>query len=346
MSGLRAGDSAECALNLRVGDWVEVKSADEILATLDEGQCVDGLPFMPEMLQYSGKRFRVYRSAHKTADTIETFAIRRMANAVHLEELRCDGGSHGGCQAGCLLFWKECWLKRVPEYDGEARRTSAGPECDAAGERSSRIAAERLSRATACFSENGGAERYRCQATEMLRATSEARRRDRWNPFFYVRDLTSGNVTLVDFVRFGALASVNAFLLAWFGRRYPHLRGLAGKETPSGELNLQPGELVRVLPKNDIMRTLNDHLRNRGLWFDVEMAPYCDRGNYRVLRRVERIINEKTGQMMNLANPCVILDGVTCSGNYSYQRMFSRRHEYAYFREIWLKRIDEAGSTS
>ena len=36
------------SLQLRVGEWVEVKSADEILATLDERHTVDGLPFMPE----------------------------------------------------------------------------------------------------------------------------------------------------------------------------------------------------------------------------------------------------------------------------------------------------------
>ena len=109
----------DSSLGLRVGEWVEVRSAEEILATLDEGQCVDGLPFMPEMLQHCGKIFRVFKSAHKTADTIELFSIRRMKNAVHLEKLRCDGGSHGGCQAGCLLFWKECWLKRVPGGRGD-----------------------------------------------------------------------------------------------------------------------------------------------------------------------------------------------------------------------------------
>jgi hypothetical protein len=341
MDAVKAVSTTGHALDLRVGDWVEVKSAAEILATLDETQCVDGLPFMPEMLQYCGRRFRVYRSAHKTANTIEIFAIRRMANAVHLEELRCNGSSHGGCQAGCLLFWKECWLKRVAGGGGTPHPS---PENGADDASLHPLVAETLSRGTTRPAESGQPTRYRCQATEMLRATSDVRRRDRWNPLFYVRDLTSGNVNLFDFVRFGSLAMVNAFLLRWFGWRYPRLRGLAGKETPSGELNLRPGELVRVLPKADIMRTLNGQLRNRGLWFDVEMVPYCDNQNYRVLRRVERIINEKTGDMINLPNPCVILDGVTCSGNYSYQRMFSRRHEYAYFREIWLKRVDEGVS--
>jgi hypothetical protein len=345
ISESRTMDSVDVSLNLRVGEWVEIKSAEEIYATLDEGQCVGGLPFMPEMLQYCGRRFRVYRSAHKTADTIETFAIRRMANAVHLEELRCDGGSHGGCQAGCLLFWKDCWLRRVADDSTTHRGTNAGPPGEKAGEKGGCTGGEMLLRGTRRDSTEGEPKRYRCQATEMLNATTEVSRRDRWNPLFYVKDLTSGNVTLLDFIRFGALAAVNAFLLRWFGRRYPHLRGLAGKETPSSELNLRPGELVRVLPKHEIMRTLNHDLRNRGLWFDVEMVPYCDSGNFRVLRRIERIINEKTGQMMMLPNPCVILDRVTCSGNYSYQRMFSRRHEYAYFREIWLKRVADKSNT-
>src|SRR5512132_592219 len=79
------------ALRLRAGEWVEVRSAAEILSTLDDTSCLEGMPFMPEMLQYCGKRFRVYKSSHKTCDTIETYVIRRMSRAVHLENLRCDG---------------------------------------------------------------------------------------------------------------------------------------------------------------------------------------------------------------------------------------------------------------
>src|SRR6266571_4731225 len=97
--------STRQALNLRAGDWVTVRSADQILATLDDQHALDGLPFMPEMLQYCGRRFRVYKSAHKTCDTVDRYVIRRMQDAVHLDGLRCDGDAHGGCQAACLLFW-------------------------------------------------------------------------------------------------------------------------------------------------------------------------------------------------------------------------------------------------
>ena len=74
-----------------------------ILRTLDADGKLDGLPFMPEMLSFCGQRYRVRARAHKACDTIDWQQFRRMESAVHLEELRCDGSSHGGCQAGCLL---------------------------------------------------------------------------------------------------------------------------------------------------------------------------------------------------------------------------------------------------
>ncbi len=327
-------------LGLRVGDWVEVRSAEEILGSLDERQSLEGLPFMPEMLQYCGKRFRVHKTAHKTCDTIQRASIRRMSNAVHLEGLRCDGAAHGGCQAGCLLFWKEAWLKRVSS--------------DVAHDRI-RTGTDGLSHAKACAAlqpgtrvpstDASGAERFRCQATDLLAATTEVRRRDRWDPRLYVKDLTSGNVRFRDFIRHGAMAALNAFAARWFGRRLPHLCGAAVHQTPTGTLNLQPGEAVQVRSKQEIMQTLGPTLRNRGLLFDVEMVPYCEQGTYRVLTRVERIIDERTGQMIELPNPCLILDGVTCSGNLSQNRMFCPRGLYPFWREIWLKRAEGSGET-
>src|SRR6476660_791744 len=98
----------------RAGDLVEVRSKEEILATLDNEGCVDGLPFMPEMLQFCGKRFPVRAVAHKTCDTAhKTPKNRKLRACVHLADLRCDGSGHGGCEAACTLFWKDVWLKPV-----------------------------------------------------------------------------------------------------------------------------------------------------------------------------------------------------------------------------------------
>ncbi len=99
-------DTVNEVLGLRVGELVEVKSEEEILRTLDSRGTLESMPFMPEMVRFCGKRFRVYKRAHKACDTIGWKQLRRMENAVHLENLRCDGGAHGGCQAGCLIYWE------------------------------------------------------------------------------------------------------------------------------------------------------------------------------------------------------------------------------------------------
>jgi hypothetical protein len=325
-------DARKASMNLRVGDWVEVLSPNEILATLDEAGSLDGLPFMPEMLQYCGRKFRVYKSAHKTCDTINDYVIRRMDRTVHLEGLRCDGQGHGGCQAGCLLYWKEDWLKPVAAEAADGR----GQPIEATVEER-----RRLDRTTRVPPPSGDNEiHYRCQATEVLRATTPVRRRDRWDPRFYIRDLTSGNVRLGEFIRYGLFAMFNAFFMQWKGRRYPHLVGIGGQRTPTSQLNLRPGDRVHVLSTDTIMETLNAGMRNRGLLFDVEMVKYC--GSERTVRsRVEQIVDEKTGRMIRLPNPAIILDEVVCSGNLSMCRMFCPRSVYPYWREIWLQRVEE-----
>jgi hypothetical protein len=330
-------------LGLRAGDWVEVRSADEILATLDERGCLEALPFMPEMLQYCGRRFRVFKSAHKTCDTIADFKGRRMTNAVHLEGLRCDGKAHGGCQAGCLLFWKKAWLKRVPGPGSQENPVALPYRTKPAGGSAagSRCDIEALDRATRVPARAGevAVNRYSCQATELLRATT---RLQWWEPGQYLQDLTSRNVRLDVLIRFLTIAAFNA-VMDLFRRGQPyayrHLRGLAGEKTPTEALNLQPGELVEVRSKEEIMRTVNSKLRNRGLSFDVEQVPFCGK-TFRVLRRVDQIINEKTGVMIKMPSACIMLEGATCSGCYSAYRMFCPRSIYPYWHEIWLKRVE------
>jgi hypothetical protein len=327
---------------LRAGDWVQVKSVEEILATLDEDAALDALPFMPEMLQYCGQRFRVFKSAHKTCNTLGAGGIRRMANAVHLAGLRCDGQAHGGCQAGCLLFWKEAWLKRVHGPEGhEAQADPPAPIHVTDGRAQGNCAPETLTRATRALAAEDPAavERYRCQATELGRATAPGQW---WDPRLYLQDLASRNVRLWDVVRYGLLAAFNLVMRQHrLLRRFscPSLHGLAGHKTPEEVLNLQPGDWVQVRSKDEIMRSLNDKNRNRGLLFDVEMLPYCG-ARVRVLRRATRFIDDRTGVMTMPPNPCLILEGVTCGGRLSSGRLFCPRSIYPYWHETWLKRVE------
>ena len=58
--------------------------------------------------------------------------------------------------------------------------------------------------------------------------------------------------------------------------------------TPTGELDLQPGEMVRVKTKEQIEATLNENMLNRGMGFEEEMARYCGR-TARVQARVTSV---------------------------------------------------------
>src|SRR6267143_3578688 len=109
-------------LGLRPGEYVEVRTKEEILATLASDATLDALPLMPEMLRLCGQRFQVHKRADKTCDTVDKTGGRRLYDTVHLQGVRCDGSGHGGCEAGCLMFWREAWLKRVGDIGRPASR--------------------------------------------------------------------------------------------------------------------------------------------------------------------------------------------------------------------------------
>ncbi len=101
-----------------------------------------------------------------------------------------------------------------------------------------------------------------------------------------------------------------------------------------------PGDLVQIRSKSEIGQTLNANGRNRGLWFDREMVPYCGRPA-RVKAKVERFIDEATGRLVELKTDCYILDGVVCQSSRSDGRWFCPRAIYPWWRECWLSRLDE-----
>lgn len=343
-------------LKLRVGDMVEVRSEQEILATLDETGALDGLPFMPEMLEFCGRQFRVEKRADKTCNTITVLESRRLYNTVHLENLRCTGDSHGGCQAKCFLFWKEAWLKRANARSASQR--PAGPsESFAAGLSRLHCDRSRLEELTRQAEAPQTSEiHYRCQATDLLKASKPL---PWWDFRQYARDVLSGNVGIMDVIRaalfhvFKNTLRITAYraqirtyncLQSWRGGlHYPFLWGTLDK-TPRETLDLQPGELVQVKSHEEILGTLNKKNKNRGLKFDVEMVPYCGSVR-RVHARVERIIDERTGKILVLPGECIILEGVVCRAQYSERRMFCPRNIFPYWREIWLKRVEQSADS-
>jgi hypothetical protein len=314
---------------LRRGDLVEVKNPSEILATLDERGALSDLPFMPEMVPLCGRRFTVERRADKICDTIHYTGSRRLNDAVLLEDLRCDGSGHDGCQAECRFFWKEQWLRPVtPE-------TPPPPPAPATA-----ALLERISRSSRSLVQIGDKQepRYFCQATELKRCTEHLKL---WDPTTYVREYTSGNVTLGHFLKVTSRAVVQEPMRKLGLIPEIHLPGTAKKGDKFEPLNLQPGELVRVKPEQEIAKTLTPDGRNKGLWFDREMMPYCG-GTFRVRQRISRFINDQDRKMIVLKNEAITLDGVVCSGDYSLRRWFCPRAIYPYWRECWLERVEAA----
>jgi hypothetical protein len=138
----------------------------------------------------------------------------------------------------------------------------------------------------------------------------------------------------------GFRLKVNAYnaVARLFGEpAWPYTWAPPRERTPSEMLNLQPGELVAVKSHEEILATLSRN-RNRGIGFAAEMVRYCG-GVYRVRARVEKILDEKTGRMMQLKNDCIILEDVICRSECSSGRLFCPRSIFPFWREIWLRRV-------
>jgi hypothetical protein len=296
---------------LRPGEMAEVRSLPEILATLDERGCLQGMPFMPEMAIYCGHRFPVQRRVEKVWEYAHGTGLRRVRDAVLLETLRCDGHSHGGCQAACQLIWKEAWLRPPAQM-------SNSPE---AGHRMDLEAYTQVS--------VDGERRYVCQMTEIIRASTQVSPHD---PRHYWRDLTGGNVRLAPLI---VVLSIRVFNgMQWrLGRPpWPVLKLLESDSSPHEELGLLPGQLVRVKSKHAIETTLNRKRCNRGLELGTDML-FCCGGSYRVAARVGRIVDERTGQLLEFKTPSITLEGANANGGL----VLTPQNEFFFWREIWLE---------
>jgi hypothetical protein len=288
-------------LNLRRGENVEVLSLAGIRATLDARGRRDGIPFMPEMERFAGARARVWRRADRVC--VEgSGTMRRLPDAVFLEDLRCDGAAHGGCQRACLLIWCESWLRRAADGPVLAPAPAA------------------LDRPTPPGFEP-------CQSTALLAASTPL---PVWRADQYARDVLTGNLSLREL-----LYSFSATLGHHVERATSALRRRARpSRTPQESLGLSPGEEVEVKRLEEIEATLDARQKNRGLEFSPGMSRYCGR-RFRVDRRLERMIVEKTGEMRAVSDT-VLLEGLHCDGACSRG---CPRANPLYWREIWLRRV-------
>jgi hypothetical protein len=304
--------------NFKSGDVVEVLSFEEVAGTLDENGAYEGLPFSAEMRQFCGRRFRVFKRADKIcAETAYFLDLRRMRDAVTLEEVRCDGSGHDGCRRLCMLFWKERWLKPAPGATPEppldwtailASRPSNPPPVDPTAT-------------------------YACQATALPAATEPLRI---WDARHYLRDVRSGAVRKRELPRVLFMAAYNKLAHAVGRSDYGMIIGKQAK-TPAVALDLKPGELVRIRTRKQVAETLDAAGKNRGLYFgNEEAARHCGK-TYSVLARIDRMILEDSGKMRAINNT-VLLRGTECSG---LCFRGCARGGYPMWRETWLERVEQ-----
>ena len=309
----------QSSIPLGIGDLVEVRSPNEILQTLDDNGTLDQLPFMPEMIPYCGRRFRVARRVFKTciSGTRELSDMRgfKSNDVVMLEELRCLGAEHDGCQKSCMIFWREAWLRKVEDAKVSGNTSTEG--------------AEQL---RARLKTKSGPEKYFCQASEILNVTKPISRLERFSKCS--DDLRAGNCTIAGMAR---RIAIWTFWKVWKTLFGPYGRG-AAKKTPELTLNLRAGERVLVQPLMSIKQTLNDRSQNRGLWFSPDMRLECGREKV-VERRLERIIVDGTGEMRRMKNTVYLKDSYCSCPHVAFGGC--PRGEFVYWREICLQRCGD-----
>jgi len=301
------------------GAMVEVKSAAEIAATLDADGRLDGMPFMPEMLAFCGRRLKVNRRADKTC--VEGFyGMRKLGGTVFLEQARCDGAAHGGCQRNCMMFWKDEWLR-------PAAQDQAVVVADLKAETKARRLLSNLP--------TKAGDKYACQSTALGEITQP---QSKWAVGHLVTDLRRGELAPIDFVLMIGRTFVNRarglFGLADLGSL---IGGSDGKTRTA--LDLKPGEWVKIRSAEDIKATLGPDGRNLGLTFEPEMTRYIG-GTYQVDFPVRSIILEETGEMAKL-NRTVALKGLACQGICAKN---CPRANTLYWREAWLERMEAVGA--
>ena len=319
--------------SFRAGDRVVVRAPEEILSTLDADGTLHGLPFMPEMLEWCGRPFRVERRAEKTCVDVAPplYPNRRFAanDVVFLDGPRCDGHGHDGCKRGCKIFWKEDWLRPFESGEASSQTSRTG-------------LAELLRRLKTKSDEN----HYVCQSTRLCQATEDfPGKKKPWMLRILFREIRQGARSVSEVVKLFVLWSSQRLLRVVHAERLHGPRG----PTPTVSLGLEPGDLVRVKSRAEVEATLDHRSRNRGMGICYEMTRYCE-GHAEVEARVDRLIDERTGTMRE------IRDTVTLR-NMRSTRMAPRdqeclcsdelgdcpRGELMYWREIWLERANGRG---
>jgi hypothetical protein len=99
--------------NLQFGDWVRVRSLEEIEATLDRWKEHKGCAFLEYMEQYCGTTQQVLQPMERFLDERD-YKVKKVRGVVLLKDVICHGTPvFGRCDRCCHLFWRVEWLEKI-----------------------------------------------------------------------------------------------------------------------------------------------------------------------------------------------------------------------------------------
>ena len=99
---------------------------------------------------------------------------------------------------------------------------------------------------------------------------------------------------------------------------------------------LRPGDIVQILPYEEIAKTLGKDQQTQGLHFMAPMKKYCGT-TAKVLKNVHMMFDERSWGMIRIKN-VVLLEGVICDGQNMVRKQGCTRSCYWFWKDAWLKK--------
>jgi hypothetical protein len=102
---------------------------------------------------------------------------------------------------------------------------------------------------------------------------------------------------------------------------------------------LKEGDLVEVLPFEDIRKTLDENMCVGKTLFLEGMKQYCGK-RLRVIKKLKTMIDEQSWGMVRLKDS-VILENAICDAKGQYDKEGCDRCCFYFWKEQWLRKVDE-----
>lgn len=98
------------------------------------------------------------------------------------------------------------------------------------------------------------------------------------------------------------------------------------------------GELVEILPLEEILRTLDKDNRYAGLEFMKGMEKHAGK-QYRIFKKVRTIFDERQWRMLKIRDT-VILKDLFCDGRDIFDKEGCDRGCFYFWKEHWLRKVE------